>query len=64
MAEIYAVSAGGQFLHVRLPSHEFNYDRVLGRLPHAGFFEKYLAVLDLLVARSTAALVSPEYTVS
>jgi hypothetical protein len=60
VAELYAVSTAGEFLHVRLPAHEMNYDRTLGRRPDAGYFEKYLEVLDQLTARSAAALVSPE----
>jgi hypothetical protein len=60
VTDLLALSDDGQCLHVRLPAHELAYDRLLGTsdIPMP-LFQKYLEVLEKLVARSTAALVSP-----
>ena len=61
VTELIALSSNGGLLHVRLPAQGMNYGRVLGPdLIHQGFFDKYLTMLDRLVAQSTVALVSPE----
>lgn len=62
VTELICVAESGTFVHVRFPSREMNYKRVLGGELNASLFEKYLAMLDALVARSTSALVSPETT--
>ncbi len=61
VAELIALPTNGHLMHIRLPAMGMNYARVLGPdLVDQGFFNKYLAMLDHLVARSSGALVSPE----
>ncbi|MCH7725770.1 MAG: hypothetical protein IH991_04715 [Planctomycetes bacterium] len=61
VTDLIAIAEDGQYLHIRLPAKELVYDRILGpseRIQNS--FQRYLAVLDELVARSSAAIVSPK----
>lgn len=62
VTEMICVAESGAFLHVRFPYHEMNYVRVLGEHVAGSAFERYLVMLDVLVSRSTSALISPETT--
>jgi len=61
VTELIGIATTGRYIHARLPAQQMNYGRILGAdLIKQGFFAKYLTMLDVLVARCTNALVSPE----
>lgn len=60
VTDLISIADDGQFLHVRLAANQLAYDRILGPQTGLTAYQKYLAVVDELVARSTFAIISPK----
>lgn len=61
VTDLIAVSEENRYLHLRLPAHEMAYGRIFPTATaevHSSF-QKYVELVEQLVARSTSAVISP-----
>ncbi|MCA9135264.1 MAG: hypothetical protein KDB00_00860 [Planctomycetales bacterium] len=60
VVDIVGLDQTGAIRHLRMPSNELAYSRIMGEGTELSRFERFLVIVEYLIAHATEAIVSPE----